>query len=243
MSKNFPNLAYLGVLAASTSVGQRSVEIAITGAVTFSSWTDSGLDVSNEAVRTWLWKAGINPDHVEQTIPDDYLANELVKPAVGDRMLLIHHEDATIPLVQEIQRALGDRARVTQLDLDGPIPHDISGIAIRRAMALEARYEEAIAASAEAPLRHVLDAEMDGESLSRITVDGPFLVNSWDLTPAPDSSLDKANIASFVLISLAGAQGFAYEIAPGRGGDELRRLAADLELNERLEHVESDQAA
>lgn len=224
-------LTYLGLLAAPTTKGSRAVAIAFTGAVEMYYVIDAGLDTSSEAVRDWLWNAGINPDEAAQALPSDFFIKEIAVPALDGRPVVIHHSDLEVSLVDSLVNALieaGNTPMVVGLDLNGPIAAMVNGAAPRRAIALQARYEAALAIAEKSPLLHTINGKVDPLGhLTEISVSGPFIQRNWVLEDQED--------AFFVLtqISHVGPSA-AFIIEGGPAQIALKRLANDFGLAEKL---------
>jgi hypothetical protein len=225
------NLTYLGVLAAPTSQGARAVAVALTGGVELYHFVDAGLDTGAEAVREWLWNAGINPDEAAIALPNDILIRDILVPAIGNKALVVHHGDVDIPLVDELLSALaesGNAVIVSGVELVGPIAASLHGAAPRRAFALQARYEAALDAARKSPPVHMISGKVDVSGmLTEIAVDGPFLKRTWTLETQDD--------AFFVLTHVSHVGSLAaFVIEGGPAQAELKRLANEFGLNEKL---------
>lgn len=214
-------LVHLGVLAARTAQGRRAVAISLSGGVEMHHVVDAGFIAGSSAVEDWLLGAGITPDQAYGALPMEYVAGSIVLPALEDRTLVVAHSDLDINivdlLVSECAR-IGSPAIVSGIDLSGPLPGLVNGIAGRRAEALRDRYEAALDRARTSPQTHHLSGSMEGDRLTRIEVDGPFAKGEW--------ILDDEDDALFVMLSLAGLAGMArFEVENGPAVRVLSHLA------------------
>lgn len=217
-------LVHLGVLAARTAQGRRAVAVSLVGGVDMHHLVDAGFVSGSTMVEEWLLGAGISPDEAYGALPMEYVVNSLIIPALEGRTLVLPHCDLDVNLVDMLAAEcarIGTPAIVSGIDLSGPLDGVINGIAGRRADALRERYEAALAKARTTPQPHVLEGAMDGDRLVRMEVDGPFAKGVW--------SLDDADDALFVMLSLAGLAGMArFEIVEGPAAPVLARLAGEV---------------
>lgn len=224
-------LTYLGLLAAPTSQGPRAVAIALAGGEELHHIVDAGLDTSAEPVRDWLWNAGINPDEASAGLPADFLIRELLIPVLADKTLVVHHADLEVSLVDQLVSEMADAGLsviISGVDLAGPIASVMNGAAPRRAIALQARYEAALATAAITPINHKVRGKVDQTgALTEISVDGPFLKRNWTLEDADD--------AFFVMTQISHVGPLAaFLIEGGPAQQQLKLLANELGINEKL---------
>lgn len=224
-------LSYLGVLSAPTEQGPRAVAVALTGAVELYHFLDAGLDTSSEAVRDWYWASGINPDNAAMAMPADVLIRDILLPAIGSRMVVIHHGDTNIPFVDELIQALktnGAFVTISGIDLVGPINSSLQAEAARRAFALQARYEAAIEIASKEPLIHKLSGEIGPNGLlSSIAISGVFSKQKWTLENEDDQLFVLSDISHMGPLA-------AFTIEPGPAQNILKKLANEYGLNEKL---------
>ncbi|AXK43727.1 hypothetical protein [Erythrobacter aureus] len=227
----FPNLSYLGILAAQTSAGRQAIGVAITGAVELYHLVDANLDYSSEIVRDWLWTAGINPDEAATSLPTSTLIRDIIAPAVGRQPLVIHHGDLEIPFVDQLVSELsaaGNQPIISGVDIAGPIARAVNGAAGRRAFALQARYEAALDEAAKSPAIHHISGKVDAEGgVSHISITGPFAQRNWTLRDPSDAMLVMANILH--IGDLAN-----FVIDPGPAQSKLKLIANQVGLSDKL---------
>ena len=224
------DLTYLGILAAPTREGKRVVAVALSGGAELCHFADAGLDCSSEAVQDWLWAAGINPDEAATALPPEILIKEVLVPAIGSRALVVHHGDREIAFVDQLITALADAGNVvitSGLELIAPIEEAPNGAAGRRAFALQTRYEAALADARKSPLIHLIGGSVENGRLVAITVDGPFAKQSWTLENDEDAFFVMTHLSHLGPLT-------AFVIEKGPGKTELKRLANELGLGEKL---------
>lgn len=224
-------LMYLGILAAPTEQGSRAVAVALAGAVELHHLVDAGLDLNVEAVRDWLWAAGVNPDNAAIAMPADAVIRDILLPAIGGRMLVIHHGDAEVPFVDELIKALrqnGAFPTISGIDLLGPIDSDVEGDAPRRAAALQERYQAAIEIASKEPLIHKISGEVSSTGdLKSIAISGVFSKQKWTLESEDDALFILSDISHMGPLA-------AFAIEPGPAQTRLKQLVAENGLSEKI---------
>ena len=230
MSNN-DRLTYLGILSAPTDQGPRAVAVALSGAVDLHHFVDAGLDTQTEVVRDWLWSVGINPDNAATAMPADALIRDVLLPAIGGRVLVIHHADAETPFVDALLREIRTHngfASISGIDLLGPIESDANEEARRRSDALRARYEVALELAATDPLIHTISGEIGADgALKAISISGAFSKQNWTLETEDDALFVLSEISHMGPLA-------AFVIEPGPAQSRLKKLANEQGLNEKL---------
>lgn len=231
MSEVNNKLTYLGVLTAPTAAGPRAVAIALTGAVELYHLVDGDLDTNVDAVRSWFWEAGINPDDAACAVPSQAMIRDILLPAITGHALVVHHSDLDLSFVDELLTAIagrGDVAIVSGVELAGPIATMLDHAASRRAFALQARYEAALDAARSSPAVHAINGVLDAHGdLIELSIDGPFMKRRWHIDNADDAFFVLAQVGHLGPLA-------AFRIEAGPAQAQIKKLANEFDLNEKI---------
>lgn len=224
------NLVYLGILPAPVADGRKAVAVALTGAVELYHFVDAGLDIKHPLVDDWLWLAGINSREIASALPPAALIKNVILPAIGNKTLVVAHEDVSLSFVDELIYAIrtaGGYATISSIELKGPIAMCENGAAGRRAFALQARYEAALDTARKVPAIHRISGQLgDDGQLTLISIDGLFSKRSWTIESEADA------IVSLIAIAQIGEYA-CFVIDDGPAQNALKALASEFGIEEK----------